>query len=436
MIGTAATEPPLSVCMLAACPFPASHGTPGSIREMAEAITELGHEVHLVAYHFGEDIPVKGPRLHRITPRLRESAVVVGPTIRKPFYDLQMIFKTLEVIRTHRPQLIHAHGYEAALAAWVCRRLTGLPMVYSGHNTMGDELASYRFIRPRWLAVALARCLDAWVPRTADRCLPHSSNIARFFLEQGLAARTEPVVNFGIDLTDASPGDGAAVRARHGLGDDPVMVYAGVLDGFQRLDLLLGALVRVVKAQSRTKLLVVGTIPQPDHLERLRQQAKELGVANHLVTTAVQPLAAVPDFLAAADVAVVPRPSAPGFPIKLLNYWAARKPCVLFASSATKGLVHGDNAYLAAPDTAEALGQAILEVLRDPELSRRLARNGHHYLRANHDRRLIARQVCAAYARTLRTVCAPRGAPGNEYARDIGSVNRIAHEDHSCTVYS
>src|SRR5947208_3318527 len=60
----------LKICMLAACPFPANHGTPGSIREMAEAITELGHEVHIVTYHFGEDIPVRGPRVHRIAPWL------------------------------------------------------------------------------------------------------------------------------------------------------------------------------------------------------------------------------------------------------------------------------------------------------------------------------------------------------------------------------
>src|SRR5947209_2164078 len=84
----------LKVCMLAACPFPANHGTPGSIREMAEAVADLGHQVHIVTYHFGEDIPVRGPVLHRIEPWTRENAIVVGPTVRRPLYDLQMIFKT------------------------------------------------------------------------------------------------------------------------------------------------------------------------------------------------------------------------------------------------------------------------------------------------------------------------------------------------------
>jgi glycosyltransferase involved in cell wall biosynthesis len=387
--------------MLAACPFPASHGTPGSIREMAEAVAGLGHEVHLVTYHFGEDIPVKGPRLHRIRPLTREAAVVVGPTVRKPLYDAQMIFKTLEVVRTYRPDLLHAHGYEAALIASVCRALTGLPVLYSGHNTMTDELASYRFIRPRWLAGTLARVLDAWVPRLADRCLPHSSNLARFFRDRGLAGRTEPVINFGIDLDGLEDGDGDAIRRRYSLGPGPVVVYAGVLDPFQRLDLLLEAMAGGVRVEPGAKLLLVTTVPQPGHLAEIRCRAEELGIGPQVVTPEVQPLHAVRDFLAAADVAVVPRPRAPGFPIKLLNYFAARKPCVLFASSASRGLVHRENAFLVASDTGVALGRAVLEVLRDVELSRRLAHGGYQFVHAHHDRRVIARQVCDAYARTL-----------------------------------
>ncbi len=87
------------VCMLAACPFPANHGTPGSIREMAEALSDCGHEIHIVTYHFGEEQDVLGPVIHRIPKLTRESQIRVGPTRYRPLYDLQMVFKTLRVIR-------------------------------------------------------------------------------------------------------------------------------------------------------------------------------------------------------------------------------------------------------------------------------------------------------------------------------------------------
>jgi glycosyltransferase involved in cell wall biosynthesis len=392
---------PLRICMLAACPFPANHGTPGSIREMAEAVVRCGHEVHIVTYHFGEDIPVVGPRVHRIPALTGEAQVIVGPTVRRPLYDLQLVFKTLQVIRDHQPDLLHAHGYEAALAAWLCRLATGVPVVYSGHNTMADELPSYRFIRPQWLARGLAALLDGLVPRLGNRCLPHSANIARFFERHGLRERTEPVVNFGIDVDHMASGDGAGVRQCYGLGSAPVVLYSGVLDRFQRMDLLLDAMALLCRQEPAAKLLVVVTVPQEEHLAGIRARATALGITDRVVLTSPQPLDAVRHLLRAGDVAVVPRPQAPGFPIKLLNYMAAQKPCVLFASSASTGLVNGENCVLAAPDDASALAGGLLEVLRDAELARRLAANGHRFVRAHHDRLLIAGQVCAAYYRTL-----------------------------------
>jgi 1,2-diacylglycerol 3-alpha-glucosyltransferase len=391
----------LKICMLAACPFPSNHGTPGSIREMSEAISELGHDVHIVTYHFGESIPVQGPTLHRISALLSESKVVVGPTTRRPLYDLQLLFKTLQVIRTHRPDVVHAHGYEAAIAAGICRVLTGVPVLYSGHNTMGDELASYRFIRPDWLARGLARFLDAIVPRLSHRILPHSANVSDFFTGMGLKKRTEPVVNFGIDVDKMSLGNGQAVRSRWGLGDAPVVLYTGVFDQFQRIDLLLEAMKEVVWYEPRAKLLMVVTVPHAGHQERIRQQAAQLGLSDNLVMTDPQRLEAIADYIAAGDVAVVPRPAARGFPIKLLNYMAGQKACVLFASSSTTGLVDRENVLLAAPDTGVALAEGILEVLRDSQLRLRIGLNGHRHVRAHHDRLVVASRVCEAYERTI-----------------------------------
>jgi glycosyltransferase involved in cell wall biosynthesis len=283
-----------------------------------------------------------------------------------------------------------------------------LPVIYSAHNTMGDELASYRFIRPRVLADLLARILDGFVPRIGNRCLPHSGNIERFLHGMGLRQRSEPVVNFGIDVEAMAQGDGAAIRRAYGLVGAPVIVYAGVLDQFQRLDLLFEALAKLLPHQPHAKLLLVVTIPHEGHIQRLRQMAQELGVTKSLIITNSQPLAEVRHHLAAGDVAVVPRPAAPGFPIKLLNYMAAKRPCVLFASSASYGLTHRQTAYLVAPDSGAALGQGILELLSDANLRERLAQAGYAYVRENHNRRVIAQRVCAAYSRTLRAA-APLG---------------------------
>src|SRR5207249_4437771 len=125
-----------------------------------------------------------------------------------------------------------------------------------------------------------------------------------------------------LDLMDQA--DGTTIRRQYQLSNGPVLVYSGVLDEFQRLDLLLEAVAHICLYEPAVKLLIVVTIANAGHLADLDRRARTLGIAKHVVVTDPQPLERIRDFLAAADVAVVPRPRAPGFPIKLLNYWAAK----------------------------------------------------------------------------------------------------------------
>jgi 1,2-diacylglycerol 3-alpha-glucosyltransferase len=399
--GTVQVEPKLKVCVLAACPFPANHGTPGSIRELVEATAERGHEVHVVTYHIGEDLPLKGAQLHRIPDWTGERGVIVGPTKLRPLYDLQMVFKAIQVIRRHDIDLIHAHGYESALVAACCKPLVRKRILYSAHNRMGDELASYDFFRSKRLANAIAWVLDRAVPRIGDRCIPHSVNLQQFLLARGLAGRSEPVLNFGVDIDREWMCSREELRHRCGLGDEPVVLYSGVIDQFQRVDLLLGAMAHVLRRVPRAKLLLLSTIPNAKFERELRAEAERLGISGHVILKVPADMERGLRLLPLADVAVVPRPDTPGFPIKLLNYMIAQRPCVIYASSAS-GLSHGENVWMAAENTPESLGVAIARVLRDPELRTRIAAGGNRFVCARHDRRAIAAQLCGAYVRLLQ----------------------------------
>ncbi|HJQ78633.1 MAG TPA: glycosyltransferase family 4 protein [Lacipirellulaceae bacterium] len=397
----AETEPRLRVCVLAACPFPANHGTPGSIRELVEATAERGHEVHVVTYHIGENLPLAGVQLHRIPDWTGERGVIVGPTRYRPLYDFQMIFTAIRTILRHKLDLIHAHGYEAALVAACCRPVVRRPVLYSAHNQMGDELASYNFFRSKRLANGLAWLLDRTVPRLGDRCIPHSVNLQEFLLARGLAGRSEPVLNFGIDVDQRPTCDRERLRNQLGVGDDPIVFYSGVIDQFQRLDLLLRAMAYVLRRIPRAKLLLLSTIRNEKHEEAIRREASRLGIAKSLILRVPSDMEKGQRLLSICDVAVVPRPGAPGFPIKLLNYMAAQRPCVMFASSAS-GLSHGEHVWLVGEDTGPALGKGIVRLLNDAPLRERLAAGGNRFVRARHDRRAVAAQLCQAYVRLLK----------------------------------
>lgn len=434
-------EPKLKVCVLAACPFPANHGTPGSIRELVEATAERGHEVHVVTYHIGEDLPLNGAQLHRIPDLTGERQVIVGPTKMRPLYDFQMIFKAIQVIRRHGLDLIHAHGYESALVAACCRPIVRRPVLYSAHNRMGDELASYDFFRSKRVANSLAWLLDRTVPRIGDRCIPHSVNLQQFLLARGLAGRSEPVLNFGIDV-DREHADRDQLRRQCGFGDEPVILYSGVIDQFQRVDLLLSAMPHVLRSFPRAKLLLLSTVPNAKHEQELWAEARRLGIAGHIILKVPTDMERGLRLLPIGDVAVVPRPCTPGFPIKLLNYMIAKRPCVVFASS-TSGLAHGEHVWMAGEDTPESLGLAIVRVLKNHQLRHRIAEGGHRFVRERHDRRKIAADLCRAYVRLLQptrhwTEIAQRPSPeairnltGDEQIHDLEFDRRMETEIHA-----
>jgi glycosyltransferase involved in cell wall biosynthesis len=106
-------------------------------------------------------------------------------------------------------------------------------------------------------------------------------------------------------------------------------------------------------------------------LGRLLARVDELGLGRQVVFIQANDFDLTRDLLAAADVAVCPRLTCLGFPIKLLNYMAAGKAIVASAGSAC-GLRHLENGWLVEGGDVAGIATAILTLLDDPVLARHL----------------------------------------------------------------
>ena len=175
-----------SIAMVAACPFPANHGTPAAIREMSEALARRGHSIRVVTYPLHDGIPVRGIAIDRVSHVGWNRGISVGPSYRRLIFDLLLAPKLLQVVREHQIELIHTHNYEAALVGGFVGWLTGVPVIYNAINTMISELPSFAFVRPRALGIGLARMLDYVVPRIADLIVADTEELRSFLLTQGI----------------------------------------------------------------------------------------------------------------------------------------------------------------------------------------------------------------------------------------------------------
>jgi glycosyltransferase involved in cell wall biosynthesis len=394
----------LSVAMVAACPFPANWGTPGSIREMATALAARGHQVHVVTYPFGEDLPVKGAVLERAWYWKKTGRLQSGPFLEKFLLDLFLLIKLIRVVRREKIDLIHAHGYEAVLIGTVAKLLTGRPLIYHAHNLMSDELPAYRFF-PGFVARSLGRVLDWMVPRFPDHIITLTSHLKNAVMAEQVPAERVDVIPISVDPAMFEGGDGAALRTRYNLDSRQVVMYTGICSPLQRLDYLLQAFAVAQEAEPEARLMVVTPLKNDPDLPRCQQLAGKLGIADKVIWVPGHQLRELRDYLALATMTVISRPKIPGQPVKLLNAMSASRPTVCFAG-ASEGAQHLREAFIVPGDDWRQLGAGIVTLLRDAKLAAAMGHMAHDAVLRNYSTTELCSRIESVYIKVT-----PHSAP-------------------------
>jgi hypothetical protein len=114
--------------MIAPTPYFADRGCHVRIYEEARALTRLGHDVRIVTYHLGRDMP--GIPTYR-TPKVPwYNKLSAGPSWHKPYLDILLYLKTRAVSKTFRPHILHAHLHEGAFLCVFLKKVLKIPQIY------------------------------------------------------------------------------------------------------------------------------------------------------------------------------------------------------------------------------------------------------------------------------------------------------------------
>jgi 1,2-diacylglycerol 3-alpha-glucosyltransferase len=384
--------------MVAACPFPVNYGSPGAIRELSETLSEMGHDVHVVTYPDGDNLSVGTARLHRVSYWRKSAGPQVGPSGNKLFIDLLLVIKLCQVIWREKIEIIHAHNYEGGLAGVVAKFCTWKPLIYNAVNLMSDELHTYGFIKPAFLAKWLAAVLDWFLPIFPDHIIAVTQQLYDWYVNHGIPASRLTLVPCGVKPEMFDKADGERFRSKYRIGSRSVVMYAGINNAFQRVDYLLRAFTIVLKEEPSALLMIVSPLANEPNYPANVALARELGISENVIFVGPHELEDLPHYLAMATATVVPRPECPGHPIKLLNYMMAGKPIICFAGSA-KGVTHLHDALIVPNHDWEEMGKAISLVLRDSALAKRLGANARETVVNNFDWRILAKKIELIYAR-------------------------------------
>jgi len=359
---------PLRILMIAPTPYFSDRGCHVRIFEEAKALIARGHQVRIVSYHLGRDLePVPVDRIPALPWYRKQEA---GPSWHKPYLDLLLLCKAMAVARRFKPNLIHGHLHEGALIGWAVARFRKIPLLFDYQGSLCGESLNHGFFRKGSFQHRLFNWIEGKIQCLADLIITSSTPAV-----QELATVWKQDAGRVIALPDGV--DTAVFRhysrkdARQQLGLDeevPVIIYLGLLNRYQGVDLLLQAAKVLIQQGRMFHLVLMG---YPDQL--YRQKADELNIASFITFTGLVDYARAPQMLAAGDLAVSPKISDTEANGKLLNYMACGLPVVAFETPVNRELLGSDGIYAAFGDV-EDLASCMATALGDREQLRQRGR--------------------------------------------------------------
>ena len=416
-------------------PF-APGGAEWSTKALAEALARRGHRVVVVTPNYGA-APVEtvgGVAVRRVpfAVRLREGQGEARWLVhRNPLFYLYFAWHLWRIGRREQVEVLHAQGKAALVPAWLAGRMLGRPVLvtvrdlgllcpvgmcpllkeagthdcrfrqyrqecipYFLDNYHAADGSGRRLLR-RWRL--LAYWADQWLRQAALRCADRVIGVSRGILDVypgRLFARERARVVHTLPPRVTEPAAAAvtAVRARHRIGEGPLVLYAGKLSLGKGTGVFLEALdgIRAKVPGVRFALAGKGDWPVPP-----APDVRRLGSV------------AQPDLFAlylAADVIVVPSVWPEPLSRVILEAMALGRPVVATrVGGSPEAVEDGVTGLLVPKRDPAALAGAVSDLLLDPERRKKMGEAARRRLATVFDEERLVAQLLAVYREVRRT---------------------------------
>ena len=369
--GSVAGERPLRILMIAPTSFFSDYG--GHIRILEETYTlqGMGHQVAIVTYYKGSDMPDLDIR--RTAPLPWRSDYEVGSSRHKLAFDVYLAWQSLVEAIRFKPDVIHGHMHEGALIGGVLAKLLRRPLVFDFQGSMTAEMADHNFLQENGRLYRLVFGLENFINRMPQAILTSSIKATRLLQEQFHipAEKLVPLPDCAnpdrFDPEKFSPAMKQQLRQELGIPvDHPIVAYLGLLTDYQGVPHLIEAAARLKQAGEKFHFLIMG-YPNVAHY---KSEAHKAGVLDCVTFTGKVQYQHAPAYLSLGDIAVAPKMSTSEGSGKLLNYMALAQPIVAYDSAVHREYLADLGVYAPSGDVA-AFTEAIAALLHQPE--RRLA---------------------------------------------------------------
>lgn len=379
----------MRICMVLSAPLPPTEGIGFYVWNLSRHLTDMGHRVQLITR--GEAGPTRREKVEGIT-------IWRMPFL--PVYPLhvhlhgQFVRRLIRVLRPHT-DVFHFH------TPLVPPVDTGRPTLVTVHTPMKTDAGSIPADSLLgWmvkLQTPVSLHLEQRLFRRANRLTAVAHSVADELREYNIDPDDVAVLGNGVDTTIFTPGAGPDMRR-------PYILTAGRIAPRKGLEDLVRCAKIVTERAPEYRFLIAGAGPLEDEL---RAQIAGLGLEKTVFM-----LGHIADRSRMAQLyrdatAYVHAAHYEGLPTVLLEAMACGRPAVATAVSGALDVIKdGENGLLVPPHNPQQMAEAVLRLVDDPALGRRLGAAGLRTIETQYAWKIVSRSYLREYEALLRGVAA------------------------------
>lgn len=362
--------------VIAPQPFFSPRGTPFSVYYRTLIMAELGIKVDLLTYGEGQDVDIENTRILR-TPRFKWLGnVKTGPSMLKLFLDFFIVLRSIGLLIRNRYEIVHAHE-EAVFFCRFLKPVFRFKLIYDMHSSLPQQLSNFDYTESKIIHGLFKKLEDSSI-NAADAVITICPDLADYvesvIVDSSKHFLIENSIFEPVNLSDKTYADTAPPSA---VAEDvpknkKYLVYAGTLEHYQGIDLLISAFRRASEQLPDIFLIIVGGTDE--QVEKYRSFAAAEGVKEKSLFTGRLPQSQAAYYSEMADVLVSPRTEGTNTPLKVYQQLASGKPLVATNIYSHTQVLSDDVAFLTSPEAA-AFGDAIISAMSDRDLAEQNVRN-------------------------------------------------------------
>ncbi len=351
------------------------------IREIAKALTALGHEARIFSPPGCDPMrtmPANGSGPAR--PGLLRRTVGALPRVVHPFffeimeiaYSIAIVPVLLWRVMRFRPAFIYERASTCQFAATLAGRCFGVPLVQEVNQTLDIGRLRKVYLLP------LAQALERWVCRHAKAVLTVSGRFREMLIERGYDGPKIFVIPNAADPERFSP-DVEPAGEFQGRPDSALALgYVGGFLVWHKLDRFL----ELVSEIEGVSLLLIGDGPERS---RLVEKVREMGIEGRVRFAGAVSHTELPSYIQCMDIAVMVSATEYASPVKMFEYMAMGKAIVAPRVPPIEEILDdGETAVFFDPDDFDSLKRAVRRIVEDRSLRERLGCSARALLEQRH----------------------------------------------------